>query len=272
MAYVDLSPGQAEDVNLGYDEGAVAMMIGWYARRGRRRERAFYESVLARHGRGGARFLDVGCGLGGAVAVAQDRGFAARGVDPSPWAELARERWGLPLDHALVQDLPPASFDVVFTSAPLEHILEPLAFLSAIRRVLAPGGVAITAGVPNHREWSVTLGLSWFPNNRPPHHVNYFEPDSLRRAHEAAGFRTVRVSTYGCDFPVQLAERILCNVETDVRPGGGTGAPISSEQWELADIRSPRNLPRLFDRLAWHAYASARPPDMGSMLLAVAHA
>ena len=270
-AYARIGEAAATTVNSEYDEAAVRSYLNWYAQRGRRRERAYYESVLRPFARPGARMIDVGAGLGGAVAVAKSLGMDAIGVDPSPWADLAQRHLGLPVTRRGIEAVEDARFDVALTNATLEHIDDPVAFLREIRRVLAPGGAILTLAVPNYREWSVVLGLSWFPNNLPPHHVNYFEPRSIRAAHERAGFVDVRVASYGCDFPIQLAERIAASLRPRVAaPPAGTALP--ADAWQRIDILAAHNTPRLRDRLAFGAYAALRPPGMGSMLRVVARA
>jgi hypothetical protein len=132
--------------------------------------------------------------------------------------------------------------------------------------VLVPGGVVLSLSVPNYRDWSIVLGLSWFPNNQPPHHVNYFEPRSIRAAHERAGFRDVRVASYGCDFPIQLAERIVASLRPRGVAAPAAEAALPEDAWERIDILAPHNTPRWSDRLAFGIYAALRPPGMGSML------
>ena len=265
-AYVRLGDEPSATVNAEYDEAAVRSYLAWYGRRGRRRERSFFESVLRPFARPGARLLDVGAGLGGAVAVARSLGIDAVGVDPSPWADLAQRHLGLPVTRRAHRGGADARFDVALTSATLEHIDDPVAFLREIRRVLVPGGSILSLSVPNYRDWSIVLGLSWFPNNRPPHHVNYFEPRSIRAAHERAGFEDVRVATYGCDFPIQLAERIAAWLRPHRAVAPAAEAALPADAWERVDILAARNTPRWSDRLAFAAYAALRPPGMGSML------
>ncbi len=270
-AYAQIGDDASASVNSEYDEAAVRSYLAWYGRRGRRRERAYYEAVLRPFARPGARLLDVGAGLGGAVAVATSLGMDAAGVDPSPWAELAQRHLGLPVTRRRIEDVEDARFDVALTNATLEHIDEPVAFLREIRRVLVPGGAILSLAVPNYREWSVVLGLSWFPNNLPPHHVNYFEPQSIRAAHERAGFVDVRVASYGCDFPIQLAERVAASLRSRRAVATATAAEtaLPADAWQRIDILAAHNTPRWSDRLAFRTYAGLRPPGMGSMLRVV---
>ena len=125
------------------------------------REAAFFLPHL----RPGMRLLDVGCGsgsitvdLGAVVAPAE-----AVGVDIAP-AGLDRARalaaaGGVPgarfeVASAYALPFPDASFDAAFASAVLEHLADPLAALTEVRRVLAPGGVL---GVRDPAYWGLIV-------------------------------------------------------------------------------------------------------------------
>jgi SAM-dependent methyltransferase len=106
-------------------------------------------ALLARHlPAAPARVIDVGCGVG-----SYGRGLLARGYDwhgaevsASDCAALARA--GLPHSHVTGSHLPfpDAAFDAAMAIEVLEHIDEPRAFLTEIRRV-APRQLIIS--VPN---------------------------------------------------------------------------------------------------------------------------
>src|SRR5450631_2038690 len=65
----------------------------WWLHDGRGHEPEFAHLLrhIERRVRAG-RLLDVGCGLGGMLGVAQDRGWVARGVDVNPRSVAAAER------------------------------------------------------------------------------------------------------------------------------------------------------------------------------------
>jgi ubiquinone/menaquinone biosynthesis C-methylase UbiE len=109
-------------------------------------------AYLLPHLRPGLDLLDVGCGPGTitvdlALAVAPGR---VLGVDRSPQvlikaAELAvaRHAGNAVFEQADAYHLPyaAASFDVVHAHQVLQHLTDPVAALSEMRRVLRPGGV-----------------------------------------------------------------------------------------------------------------------------------
>ena len=92
----------------------------------------------------GTRFLDAGCGAGGACALALRRGAAVYGVGASAGLlQAARER--VPdgdFRQGDLEDLPytDVSFDAVFACNSLQYCSNQLAALRELRRVCAAGG------------------------------------------------------------------------------------------------------------------------------------
>jgi ubiquinone/menaquinone biosynthesis C-methylase UbiE len=90
----------------------------------------------------GRRVLELGCGFGGMLAVLNDAGATATGIDiDERRASFARTRQldGVTADAASLP-LPDKSFDVVVTDATLEHVNDLPAVLAESFRVLRPGG------------------------------------------------------------------------------------------------------------------------------------
>jgi 2-polyprenyl-6-hydroxyphenyl methylase / 3-demethylubiquinone-9 3-methyltransferase len=103
----------------------------------------------------GLRLLDIGCGGGllcepmtrlGADVVGADA--AARNI---PVARLHAEQMGLDIDyrHTTAEDLAAAGerFDVVLNMEVVEHVPDPLTYLSACQRLLKPGGLMICSTI-----------------------------------------------------------------------------------------------------------------------------
>ena len=102
---------------------------------------------------GGSHFLDVGCGTGNVLRVAQAHFEECVGLDQAEvmLARVAPQLPNVKLVAAQAQKLPfPAeSFDAVSMYALLHHLYDPLTALEEAARVLRPGGVLYTDHDPN---------------------------------------------------------------------------------------------------------------------------
>ncbi|MCO4773723.1 MAG: class I SAM-dependent methyltransferase, partial [Deltaproteobacteria bacterium] len=79
-------------------------------------------------GRSSVRVLDVGCALGWFVAEANKHGWAAEGVDKSPYCrEFAKEKLGATVHTGSLADLdvPSPGYDLVTLWDTIEHLQEP---------------------------------------------------------------------------------------------------------------------------------------------------
>ncbi len=99
----------------------------------------------------GLRVVDIGCG-GGLLSEPMARlGADVVGADAAerniPVARLHAEQEGLEIDyrHTTAEDMAAAGeqFDVVLNMEVVEHVADPLAYLTACQRLLKPGGLMI---------------------------------------------------------------------------------------------------------------------------------
>jgi 2-polyprenyl-6-hydroxyphenyl methylase / 3-demethylubiquinone-9 3-methyltransferase len=119
----------------------------------------------------GLRLLDIGCGGGllcepmarlGAEVVGADA--AARNI---PVARLHAEASGLAIDyrHTTAEALAEAGelFDVVLNMEVVEHVADPLAYLTACRRLMKPGGLMIASTINrNPKSFAMAIvGAEW---------------------------------------------------------------------------------------------------------------
>ena len=159
------------------------------------RSSALVARLVARSGVAeGASVLDVGCSAGYFVEAALRRGFDAIGVEPSSWlCRRARERVG---ESRVIEGtfetaaLGRARFDAVTLWDVLEHVPDPVSFLSRARDILRPGGLLFLNVPARDTLTAALLGSRW-----PlllPEHLFYFSRPSLRIALAAAGFEAPR--------------------------------------------------------------------------------
>jgi ubiquinone/menaquinone biosynthesis C-methylase UbiE len=95
------------------------------------------------------KFLDAGCGAGGASLLAKQRGAKINGLDATPeFIEICKSR--IPEGKFTVGDLeelpyPDNTFDVIIATNSLQFTYNPANALSEFKRVMKPDGVAIIA-------------------------------------------------------------------------------------------------------------------------------
>jgi SAM-dependent methyltransferase len=96
------------------------------------------------HLAGATRVLDVGTGEGQLARRAADLGLRVTGIDPTPsQVRVARERGGGPVyarASATHLPFPDGSFDAVVACLVFEHLIDPVAPIAEVARVLEPGG------------------------------------------------------------------------------------------------------------------------------------
>jgi 2-polyprenyl-3-methyl-5-hydroxy-6-metoxy-1,4-benzoquinol methylase len=154
--------------------------------------------------KGNGKLLDIGCGTGIFLKMAQDRGWDAYGVDISDDAvEVARSRlhvnaYAGTLDEVHFAD---GFFDAVTLLDAFEHLPDPLMDLAAIGRVLKKEGV-ILLNTPNERALlrlmahvlhRASLGKWTYPIRKLFHeyHLYYYSAKTLEATLRKAGFAIV---------------------------------------------------------------------------------
>ena len=139
--------------------------------------------------RPGGRLLDVGAGSGWLVEHMCAQGWRAEGLDFDVRSvESARGR-GLVMHAGGLpeQRFADASFDAVTMSHSIEHVHDPVAWLTEVRRILKPGG-RLSLATPNTRSFGHRVfGQHWFALD-PPRHLHLFNSGAISIALRAAGF------------------------------------------------------------------------------------
>lgn len=103
----------------------------------------------------GRRWLDVGTGWGEVLEILGPSAGCAVGVEPQQSARHHARTRGLDVRES-VDHLGDEQFDVITLFHVLEHIADPVTFLSALRQRLAPGGLLLV-GVPHARDALLSL-------------------------------------------------------------------------------------------------------------------
>ncbi|WP_133485308.1 bifunctional 2-polyprenyl-6-hydroxyphenol methylase/3-demethylubiquinol 3-O-methyltransferase UbiG [Aliiroseovarius marinus] len=152
----------------------------------------------------GLRLLDIGCG-GGLLSEPMARlGATVIGADAAPRnipvAQLHAEQMGLDIDYrnCTAESLADAGeqFDVVLNMEVVEHVADPLAYLTACQQLLKPGGLMVASTINrNPKSYMVAIigaehVMRWLPKGT--HEWSKFiTPDELADLIAAAGLNVV---------------------------------------------------------------------------------
>jgi SAM-dependent methyltransferase len=210
-----MSPARTESFGQSYRPGPVDKFGVWLSARQIRR----WVPSFA-----GKRVADLGCGFQATFArTILDEAQRTTLVDVSLSDDLKTDGRVRAVEGALpaaLAGLPSAGFDVVLMVSVLEHLWEPLETLREIRRLLAPGGVALV-NVPSWRgkkylELSAfRLGLS--PAAEMDDHKTYYDVRDLWPLLVRAGFVPSQLQCFSHKFGLNTFA--VCRA-----PAGGEGA------------------------------------------------
>ncbi|MEP2717976.1 bifunctional 2-polyprenyl-6-hydroxyphenol methylase/3-demethylubiquinol 3-O-methyltransferase UbiG, partial [Pseudophaeobacter sp.] len=152
----------------------------------------------------GLRLLDIGCG-GGLLCEPMARlGADVTGADAAegnlPVARLHAEQTGLMIDyrHTTAEDMAAAGeqFDVVLNMEVVEHVADPLGYLTATQELLKPGGLEICSTINrNPKSYAVAIFgaevvMRWLPRGTHEWH-KFITPDELVELLKKAGLTPV---------------------------------------------------------------------------------
>lgn len=165
---------------------------------------------------------DIGAGYG--VFGEEMRKIAPKttvlAIEPSPeLSSICREK-GLTtvtmfLEEAVRADLPigPGERGTLTSFELIEHVQNPHAFLESCRHILQPGELFIFTTLNG---LGLDIQVLWEKSKsvHPPHHINFFNPRSIKTLLERAGFHLLEVSTPG-KLDVSILENSLDKIFSD---------------------------------------------------------
>jgi len=195
--------------------------------RGRSKTAVRHLTIVHRYLSSG-RLVDVGCASGLFLRCAADAGWQVTGVEPSRAIcdEARRTLSGRgELICATLQEsgLPMSSFDAVTMWDVLEHVRNPVQFMSACGSLLKPGG-HLFVNVPDLDSLQArVLGAHW-----PlllPEHLNYFNRKSLRLCGDRAKLTWLRFGRRRAYFSL---EYVFYRLAQHQSPGAAIGYQLMS--------------------------------------------
>ncbi len=213
----------------------------------RKLEKAYREFVTKDHVRfldrsarnspkGQKRLLDIGCGNGTFLHVAESRGFKPHGMDASARAaEIASTQYGITVRQGEIGSRvwDGERFDFVTMFHVLEHLPNPRLALEHARVLLQPSGRLIIQ-VPNISSVQARIfGRFWYGLDVPRHVIN-FTPEALKRLLTEMGFG-FRLSTRFSlrDNPASFASSLAPWLDPVRRKGRSRSNPLTNGILEI---------------------------------------
>lgn len=193
--------------------------------------------------------IDIGCGPGVLLYHLAEAGLKAAGLEASTnAADYAEYTLGLSIRRGSIYDrlLPESAFDLVVSTAAVEHFTDPLRALNAMKRCLKPDGL-MYVNTPDLLGMVLKKGeANWFKFV----HTYYFTEVSLSNLFEKTGMRVIRSWT----MPPQLAASVIypgnyCSGELNI-------IAVNDAETEHCGLRGVES----FDKIS-AAYQKARRRD-----------
>jgi SAM-dependent methyltransferase len=164
------------------------------------------------------RILDIGSGPGFFLLHGKKRGWQVFGIEPSVQAAAYSRGLGLEIIEDFFTDqtaMQLGKFDVIHMSEVLEHIPNPVRLIRLAHSLLRSGGLLCVI-VPNDYnpfQYALRNALSFQPWwIAPPHHINYFNFESLSRLLANNGYKKVLAeATFPIDMFLLMGENYIGN-------------------------------------------------------------
>jgi 2-polyprenyl-3-methyl-5-hydroxy-6-metoxy-1,4-benzoquinol methylase len=162
----------------------------------------------------GQPLLDIGCDTGVFLDCARKQfGIVPIGIDVAERSVAAAASAGIEAYRTSIEQAPSHlhGFRAITAVDILEHVVDPLGFLIAVRERLAPGGVLFLE-TPNIRSAIYRIGRTlckslrgrprWmFERLFPPQHIQYFNVHSLERLARKSGLQVAQIGTRVLPWP-----------------------------------------------------------------------
>ena len=125
-----------------------------------------------------------------------------------------------------------AEFDVVWAGETIEHVVDPVAWMAEVRRVLRPGGRLLLTTPYHGRVTTLLLGLraKAFDAHFDPRadHLRFFTARTLSAVLHDAGFAEVEIRACGGPPLLRRALPVARPRRHHVRPARARRAPAST--------------------------------------------
>ena len=148
--------------------------------------------------------LEVGCGYGYLLDEARPYFRRRMGTEFSPEAAARARETGAVVFEGGLEELPGQElFDCGLAIQVIEHIYDPVRFMSQLVARVRPGGHVVLATPDIGGNLRKVMGRSW-PSFKVPEHVVYFDFTSLEKLMGNAGLSSIARLPYPHAFPLGL--------------------------------------------------------------------
>jgi 2-polyprenyl-3-methyl-5-hydroxy-6-metoxy-1,4-benzoquinol methylase len=140
--------------------------------------------------------LDIGCGPGVFLKIAQNNGWKVKGVDLSKEVVMTCKRFAIDVVFGTISSskLNNKKYDVITAFQLIEHVQNPLLFLHQMNKKLGKGGV-IMLTTPDRKGFVAQILQSHWFEYYNEEHLFFFTKNSLKSIVEKSGFEIVTIKT-----------------------------------------------------------------------------
>lgn len=137
-----------------------------------------YELIKRYKSRGS--IIDIGCGTGEVLKYFSEKGWSAKGVEPSDNARsYASNKLGLSVEtEDFIKNIPEKSFDVITMWHVLEHVPQLNDRMQQLKTILKDDGVLFIA-LPNYNSWDAKHYSSFWAAWDLPRHLYHFSKETF---------------------------------------------------------------------------------------------
>lgn len=196
-----------------YNSEYFGLQTAWLLKKRRNELQKRIDELQKKISNKNVSFLDIGCGEGNALILAEKKGWNVTGVDITDNRVDAAKKENIKFCEGalLTLSLPSNQFDIVFMDSVLEHVTNPMDYLHEINRILKKEGI-LYIGVPNEDAlqndvkkiiYNLTGKKEIASQIKPfdtPYHIVGFNKKSLQFAFGKTGFEILELRNLGRKF------------------------------------------------------------------------
>ena len=158
--------------------------------------------------------LDIGCGTGDFLQVAQKHGWSVTGIEPD---DSARQIANSKTNNAVfnishLDELGENRFDVITLWHVLEHLPKLERHIQLFKHLLKPNGTLIIA-VPNYKSYDAQIYKSYWAAYDVPRHLWHFSKHSIQELFKKVGLELVKT------LPMKFDAYYVCLLSEKYKSG-----------------------------------------------------